>query len=108
MQIRILRMTWPPQASVNHDFLTLMPKTWPLCIGAEPNFRHKALSEVENNSFIVLPGKGGHSGLAPLRFMCCNLGGFGEEFNSKGLRVGLRVVDKGQGVSWAHTPLIWP
>ena len=101
-------MTWPPQASsVNHDFLTLMPKTWPLCIGAESNFRDRALSEVENDSFIVLPGKGGHSGLVPLRFLCCDLGGFGEEFNSNGSRVGLRVVDKDQGVSWAHTPLIW-
>lgn len=101
-------MTWPPQASsVNHDFLTLMPKTWPLCIGAESNFRDRALSEVENNSFTVLPGKGGHSGLVPLRFLCCDLGGFGE-FNNNDSRVGLRVVDKDQGVSWAHTPLIWP
>lgn len=82
-------MTWPSQASVNHDFLTLMPEAWPLCIGAESNFRDKTLSEVENNSFIVLPGKGGHSQIVPLRFMCCNPGGFGEEFYSNGSRAGL-------------------
>ena len=44
-----------------------MPKTQPLYtgVGAELNLRDGALSEVESNSFIALPGKGGHSELMP-------------------------------------------
>ena len=41
----------------------LMLKTQPLCTGAELNLR--VLGEVEENSFIALPGKEGHSGLLP-------------------------------------------
>ena len=47
--------------------LLLMPKAQPLCTGAESNLRGRVLHEVENNSFIALPGKGGHSGLVPLQ-----------------------------------------
>ena len=33
--------------------------------GAESNLRDRVLSEVEKDSFISLPGKGGHSELMP-------------------------------------------
>ena len=33
--------------------------------GAESNLRDRVLSEVEKDSFIALPGKGGHSELMP-------------------------------------------
>ena len=57
-----------------------MPKTWPLCTGAKSNLRNRVLGEVEKNSFIALPGKGGHSRLLPLKTVCPNLGGITEEF----------------------------
>ena len=44
-----------------------MPKTRPLCAGAELNLGDGVLGEVEKNSFIALPGKGGHSRLMPLK-----------------------------------------
>ena len=68
-----------------------MPKTWPLCTGAESNLRDRVWDEVGKNSFIALPGKGGHSGLVPLKTVCPNPGGFGEEFYSKGSRAGLLI-----------------
>ena len=40
-------------------------KALSLCSGAKSNFRDRVLGEVEKNSFIALPGKGGHSGLVP-------------------------------------------
>ena len=43
--------------------LTVMLRAWPLCTGAELNLRDRVLDEVEKDSFIILPGKGGHSGL---------------------------------------------
>ena len=43
------------------------------------------------NSFIALPGKGGHSGLLHSESMCPNPGEFGEEFYGKGSRAGLLV-----------------
>ena len=42
---------------------TMMPKTWPLCTGAELNLRDRILVEVKKNSFIALPGTGVHSRL---------------------------------------------
>ena len=66
----------------------MMPKTQPLCTSAESNLRDRVLGEVEKNSFIALPGKGGHSGLVPQK-LCPNPGGFGEEFYSNGSRVKL-------------------
>ena len=49
------------------------------------------MGEVEKNSFIALPGRGGHSGLMPLKTVYPNLGGYGEEFYSNGSRVGLLI-----------------
>ena len=71
--------------------MELMLKTQPLCTGADLNLRDRVLGEVEKNSFIALPGKGGHSGLMPLKTMCPNPGGFGEEFDSSGSRAGLLI-----------------
>ena len=41
-------------------------KALSLCSGAKSNFRDRVLGEVEKNSFIALPGKGGQNGLMPL------------------------------------------
>ena len=45
----------------------MMPKSQPLCTSADLNLRDRVLGEVEKSSFIALPGKGGHSGLMPLK-----------------------------------------
>ena len=37
----------------------------PLYPGTELNLGDRVLGEVEKNSFIALPGEGGHSGLMP-------------------------------------------
>ena len=42
-------------------------KAQPLCSGAESNLRDRVLAEVEKGSFIVLPGKEGHSRLVTLK-----------------------------------------
>ena len=80
----------------------MMPKTQPLCTSAELNLGDRVLSELEKNSFIALPGKGGHSRLLSQKTVCPNLGGFDEEFKSNDSRARL------QGVCRADTPLIWP
>ena len=64
-----------------------MPKAQPLYTGAKSNLRDRIWGEVQKNSFIALPGKGGHSGLLPSQTMCSNPGEFGEEFYGKGSRV---------------------
>ena len=43
--------------------MVLMPKTRSLCPSAELNRGDRVLGEVEKNSFIALPGKGGYGGL---------------------------------------------
>ena len=68
-----------------------MLKTQPLCTSAEMSLRDRVLGEVEKNSLIALPGKKGHRGLVPLKTVCSNPGGFGEEFYSNGSRVGLLI-----------------
>ena len=40
-------------------------KAWPLCTSAKSNLRDRVLGEVEKNSVIALPGKGGHNRLLP-------------------------------------------
>ena len=71
---------------------------------AKSNLGDRVLGEVEKNNFIALPGKGGCSGLVPLKTVCPNPGGFGEEFYSDGSRVGLlisiRVCEGPQMVSY--------
>ena len=53
-----------------HYTLLLMPKALLLCTGAESNLEERVLDEVEKNSFIVLPGKAGHSSLLPFKKLC--------------------------------------
>ena len=69
-----------------------MPKTWPLCTGAESILGGRVWGEVENNSFTALPGRGVHSRLVPSKTVCPNLGGF-DEFSrwDQGSRVGLLI-----------------
>ena len=40
-------------------------ETRPLCVRAKLNLGDRVCGEVEKNSFIALPGKGGHSRLMP-------------------------------------------
>ena len=54
-----------------------MPKTQPLYTSAKSNLGDGVLDEVEKNSSIAFPGKGGHSGLVPLKNVCPNPGGGG-------------------------------
>ena len=68
-----------------------MLKTQPLCTSAEWNLRDRVLGGVEKNSFIALPGEGGHSGLVPLKTVCPNPEGFGEEVYSNGSRAELLI-----------------
>ena len=63
----------------------------PLCTSTKSNLGDRVLAEVEKNSFIALPGKGGHRGLVPLKTVCPTLGRFGEGFYSNGSRVELLV-----------------
>ena len=59
-----------------------------LCTGAKSNLRDRVLGEVEKESFIALPDKGGHRRLLPSKTVCTNPGGFDEGFYSNGSRVG--------------------
>ena len=43
----------------------VMLKPGPLCTSPKSNLRDRVFGEVEKNSFIALPGKGGHSRLMP-------------------------------------------
>ena len=64
-----------------HEFgAGLMLKTRPLSSGVESSFR-AVLGAIEKNSFIALPGKGGHSGLLPSKIV----------FYSTDSRVGLLI-----------------
>ena len=59
-----------------------MLKARPLCTGVESNLGDSVLGEVEKNSFIALPDKGGHSRLLPQKTVCPHLRGFDEELYS--------------------------
>ena len=48
----------------------LMPKARPLCTSAESNLGDRVLGEVEKNSYIALPGKGGHTVSSSLEEVC--------------------------------------
>ena len=77
----------------------------PRCSGAKLNLRDKSLGEVKKNSFIVLPGKWGHSGLLPSK-LCIPA-----QVDLVGSVMAMwkgGVADKGLGVCRACTPLIWP
>ena len=44
-----------------------MLRAWPLCTSAELNLGDRVLGEVEKNSFVALPGRGGYSRFLPLK-----------------------------------------
>ena len=69
----------------------LMPKAQPLCTSAESDLGDRVLGEIEKNSFLALPGKGGHSRLLPSKTVRPNPGGFGEECYSSSSRSRLLV-----------------
>ena len=50
-------------------FLLWIPKAQPLYTGVKSNLGDRILGEVEENSFIALPGKERHSGLVPLKIV---------------------------------------
>lgn len=50
--------------------MSMMPKAQPRCAGAELNLGDSVLVEVEKDSFITVPGKGGHSSLLPQETVC--------------------------------------
>ena len=97
------------------SLVVLMLKTQPLCTGAKSNPRDRILGEVEKNSFIVLPGKGGHSRLMPLKTVCPNPGGFGVEFYRSSSRVELLIRIRvcagpavlSSGLRWSPDELLW-
>ena len=51
---------------------------WPT--GAKSNLGDNVLGEVEEDSFIALPGKVSHTGLLPQKAMCTNTRELGEGF----------------------------
>ena len=71
-----------------------MSKTQPLYTHTEWNIEDRVWGKVEKNSFIALPGKGGHSALIPLKTVSPSLEGFCEEFYSNGSREGLLVSSR--------------
>ena len=51
-----------------------MPKAQPLCTPMPNRISETVLGQAEKNSFIALPGKGGHRGVLPSKTMCPNPG----------------------------------
>ena len=82
-----------------------MPKAQPLCAPVLNRISEtRVLGEVEKDSFIIFPGKGGHSRLLPQNTRYPNLGGFDEEFYSNGSRVGLLTgLGCVQGLRWSES-----
>ena len=67
----------------------LWQKMCPGCLFIIPeNVCRTQLSHIEKNSFVALPGKGGQQWIPALKNYSAP-GGFGEEFYSGSLRVGL-------------------
>ena len=86
-----------------------MLKTQPLCTSAASNLGDRVLGEVEKNSFIALLGTGRHSRLMPLKTVCPNPGGFGEEVYNNGSRVGLLLrIRVCAGPAFLKSGLRWP
>ena len=66
------------------------------------------MGEVEKQSFIALPGKGGHTGFVPSQVVYPSLGGVGEEFYSDGSRVGLLIrIRVCEGPALLKSSLLW-
>ena len=71
--------------------LRLMPTIQPLCTDAKLNLGHGVWGEVEKNSFIALSGKGGHSGLLPLKTALPTREDLVRSFYTRGSRSGLLI-----------------
>ena len=65
-------------------------ETRPLCTSTKLNLIDRVLDEVEQNSFIALPGKGAHSGLMPSK-LCIPTQGACEESYSQGVGLLIRI-----------------
>ena len=76
----------PPSPSSFILGVPVLPKSWALFSGAKLKHRDRVLGEVERVAFIALPGKRGHSRLAPSRL--CPLGNIGRDLG----------VQEGKGV----------
>ena len=63
-----------------------------LYTSAKSNLKDRVLGEVEKDSFITLPGKGGCSRLLTWKTMCPNPRGFDEVFYNSGSRVGSLTI----------------
>ena len=67
--------------------MIMMLKTRPLCASAELNLADSVFDSAaaaEKDSFITVPGKGGHSRVVPSKAVCLNPGGLGEELYNNG------------------------
>ena len=75
------------------------------------NLGDRILGKVGKSNFIALLGKRGHNGFMPLKTVCLNLGGFGEEFYSSSSRAGLliriRVCQGLHSFNLASDGLLW-
>ena len=76
----------PPSPSSFILGVPVLPKSWALFSDAKLKHRDRVLGEVERVAFIALPGKRGHSRLAPSRL--CPLGKIGRDLR----------VQEGKGV----------
>ena len=71
----------------------LMPKTRPLCTGAELNLGDRVVGEVlERIALLLCQAKGGIAGSCLKNCVSQPGGGFGEEFYSSGSRAGLLIM----------------
>ena len=75
-------------------------KALSLCSGAKSNFRDRVLGEVEKNSFIALPGKGGHGSLLLGKTACLQPGGYLTRSSRGGVANKIRVCG-GPGLRWS-------
>ena len=56
-----------PESEAGSDFPQVDAETQSLWTCSELNLRDRVVGEVEKNSFIALPGRGGHSGVTASR-----------------------------------------
>ena len=97
LNIRVkLEQKYAVKATWRHRVNKALYKPWKWCwklfSALVPNWNSEEQCLVLSKKwvvFIALPGKGGHSGLLPLKTMSPNAGEFYEEFYIKGSRVGL-------------------
>ena len=89
--------------------MILLPKSSAsLYTVSESNLADRGLGEVEKDSFIALPGKGGHRGFLPRKTMCLNRRGFDEGVYNNGSRVGVsdRIIVYA-GIATNSSTLAW-